>query len=97
VQINRKEAFGHILSERLAKYVKYIAFKNFFPRTHLMRRPNGGFWRTVAQIMQNHARMCLFCGMHDGRPYLWGQIRQNPQKWASLGNLRLFRRKIKMV
>jgi len=47
--------------ERLAKYVKYKAsvFIFIFPGLAYWKWPAGRFWRTMAKITPNHARMFL--------------------------------------
>jgi len=72
--------------ERLGKYVKYKALsfllRFIFPRTRLLKWSVDGFSRGVVQITRNHARKCLFWGLHNGRKHLGGQIPQKRQNWT---------------
>jgi len=71
--------------EHLGKYVKYKAFfysDLFFSPDSPTEAIVDGFSRTVTQITRNHARKCLFWGLHDDRKHLGDQI---PQKLLKLG------------
>jgi len=77
VPIDPKGASGQI---REYKALSFFILINFFPRTRLLKRSVDGFSRRVAQITRNHARKCLFWGLHDGRKHLGGQIPPKPSK-----------------